>query len=97
MDEQPIERDALAALIGRMLQAEARTDAPPESERGNWLYGSVGPTEFTEPDEHGWMAIVPPTTRAWTPKALVYWHAMVWSGLSASPLLASHPAHSLAR
>lgn len=95
--EEPMEREALAALIERMLHAEARTDAPPENEHGDWLYGGVGPTEFTKPDAHGWMAIVQPTTRAWTPKALVFWHEVVRSGLSASPLLAPHPAHSLAR
>lgn len=92
-----MEREALAALIGRMLYAEARTDAPPESERGDWLYGGVGPAEFTDPDAHGWMAIVPPANRAWTPKALVFWHEIVKSGGRPSPTLAAHPVHSLAR
>jgi hypothetical protein len=97
MEDQPIKRDVLAALIGRMLHAEARTDAPPENERGDWLYGGIGPTEFTEPDAHGWMAIVPPTARAWMPRALVFWQEVVRAGFPVSPTLAAHPAHSLAR
>ena len=39
--EVPIERDALVALLDRMLRAEAREDAPPKAERSEWMYGSV--------------------------------------------------------
>lgn len=91
-----MKRDALLALIDRMIRAEARTEAPPESERGDWLYGGVGPIEFTEPDPNGWMAIVPPTTRAWTPKALVAWYEALRVGFSVSPAFATSPVLSLA-
>jgi hypothetical protein len=76
------EREALAALIDRTLAAEARTDAPPESERGDWLYGGVDPIAFTEPDAHDWMAIEPSTDRAWIPKALVYAARVVSCGVA---------------
>jgi hypothetical protein len=49
-DHLAADRDALVALLDRMIRAEARTEAPPESERGEWLYGGVGALEFTEPD-----------------------------------------------
>lgn len=96
-DHLAADRDALVALLDRMIRAEARTEAPPESERGEWLYGGVGPLEFTEPDAHGWMAIVPQTSRAWTPKALVAWHEVLRSGLPVSPTFAANPGVSLAR
>ena len=56
MEVPELDREALLALLDRMLRAEAVTDAPPAAERGGWLYGSAG---FTEPDEHGWMAPLP--------------------------------------
>lgn len=33
------ERDALLALLDRMLRAEAREQAPAQADRGDWLYG----------------------------------------------------------
>lgn len=98
MSEDPVlDRDALVTLIDRMIRAEARTEAPPENERGDWLYGGIGALEFTEPDANGWMAIVPPTTRAWTPKALVAWHGALRAFSAVSPALGASPALSLAR
>src|SRR3546814_5036308 len=42
------------------------------------MFGSVDPTEFTEPDEHGWMAIVPSSLpRIWIPRALCFWRMVV--------------------
>lgn len=92
-----LDRDALVTLIDRMIRAEARTEAPPESERGAWLYGGVGPTEYTRPDAHGWMAIIPPTTRVWTPKALVAWHEALRSDFPVDPELLINRSLSLAR
>lgn len=43
-------REALVALIGRMLDAKTRNRPPPTSEEEDWLYGSAG---FAEPHEHG--------------------------------------------
>ena len=60
MEVPELDRDALLALLDRMLRAEAVTDAPPATERGDWLYGSAG---FTEPDEHGWMTLIFPVWR----------------------------------
>lgn len=93
-----MDRNALAVLIDRTLRAEARTDAPPEAERGNWLYGGVEPLTFTEPDRYGWMAIEPSTSpKVWIPRALCFWREAVTTGAPVSPELAAHPAHSLAR
>src|SRR3546814_8947820 len=58
-DSTELDRNTLVALLDRMIRAEELGDAPPQAERGDRKFGSVDPTEFTEPDEHGWMAIVP--------------------------------------
>src|SRR3546814_15120987 len=73
MEPPELDRDALLALLDRMLRAEAVTDAPPAAERGDWLYGSAG---FTEPDEYGWMAPAPPAD-IWVPRALVLWRMAI--------------------
>src|SRR3546814_6074010 len=81
-----------------MIRAEALGDAPPQAERGDWMFGSVDPTEFTEPDEHGWMAIVPSSLpRIWIPRALCFWRMVVSIGGTISLEQLAHPAHSLAR
>lgn len=73
MEVPELDRDALLALLDRMLGAEAGTDAPLAAERGDWLYGSAG---FTEPDEYGWMAPLP-STEMWVPRALVFWRMAI--------------------
>src|SRR3546814_8060394 len=81
-----------------MIRAEALGDAPPQAERGDWMFGSVDPTEFTEPDEHGWMAIVPSSLpRIWIPRALCFWRMVVSIGGTISLEQLAPPAHSLAR
>jgi hypothetical protein len=87
-DTVKAEREALARLISRMIRAEARTDAPPEGERGDWLHGGADPAAFTKPDVNGWMAILPPVAPVWTPKALVFWHEVIRSGFPVSPTMA---------
>ena len=90
--EVPIERDALVALLDRMLRAEAREDAPPKAERSEWMYGSV---DSGEPDAHGRFAPIGP--KLWMPKALYFWHMIVRRGGTFSLDQMAHPAHSLAR
>lgn len=86
-------RDTLAALIGRILDAETRTTPPPSDEVGEWLYGSAG---FTEPDEHGWMAPLP-SARVWSPRALVFWQMAIRTDAQISAEQRRDPRHSLAR
>lgn len=93
MEAPELDRDALLALLDRMLRAEAVTDAPPADERGDWLYGSAG---FTEPDEHGWMAPLP-STDIWVPRALVFWRMAILSDAPVSDEQMHDPRHSLAR
>ncbi|QJU60961.1 hypothetical protein HL653_23920 (plasmid) [Sphingomonas sp. AP4-R1] len=88
---------AIVALLDQAIHAEARTDAPPEAEQRDWLYGGVDPTTYTEPDAHGWMGIVPPSTVGWVPRALVFWHTVLASGGSISREQMRQPAHSLSR
>ena len=88
-----LDRDALLALLDRMLRAEAVADAPPAAERGEWLYGSAG---FTEPDEHGWMAPLP-SPELWVPRALVFWRMAILSDAPVSDEQMRDPRHSLAR
>lgn len=53
------------------------SDAPPEVERGDWLY-SLEPQALTEPDRHGWMMVRPAAEPAvWIPRALVFWRMAV--------------------
>ena len=93
-----LDRDALLALIDRMMRAEACADAPPPAEKNEWLYGSVDPTAFTEPDEHGWMAIRPSTQpKAWIPRALCFWRTVVAMEGTVSLEQMANPAQSLAR
>ena len=86
-------RDTLEALINRMLDAETRTTPPPANEKQDWLYGSAG---FTEPDEYGRMAPLPPA-HVWTPRALVFWRMAVRTGGLVSEEQKHDPRHSLAR
>lgn len=97
-DDAGMTREALVALIDRTLRAEARTDAPPVAERGDWLHGSLEPLAFTDPDPHGWMAIRPAAEPpVWMPRALVMWQMAMTAYSPVVPGLAVHPAHSLAR
>jgi hypothetical protein len=93
-----LDRTTLLALIDRMVRAEAREDAPPQAERGEWMYGSVEPLAFTEPDAHGWMAIAPSASpKRWIPRALCFWREVVSMGAAVSLEQMTHPAHALAR
>ena len=93
MEAPELDRDALLALLDRMLCAEAVADTPPAAERGDWLYGSAG---FTEPDEHGWMAPASPAD-VWVPRALVFWRMAILSDASVSDEQMRDPRHSLTR
>ena len=97
-DSAELDRNALVALIDRMLRAEAQEDAPPQAERGDWMYGSVEPLAFTAPDAHGWMAIASSAQpKCWIPRALCFWREVVSSGATVRLEQMAHPAHSLAR
>jgi len=93
MEAPELDRDALLALLDRMLRAEVVTDAPSAAERADWLYGSAG---FTEPDEHGWMAPAPPAD-VWVPRALVFWRMAILSDAPVSDEQMRDSRHSLAR
>lgn len=93
-----LDRKTLVALLDRMVRAEAREDAPPRAEHGNWMYGSVEPLTFTEPDAHGWMAIAPsPSPKVWIPRALCFWREAVSIGATIGLHQMTRSAHSLAR
>lgn len=85
--------EMLEALIERMLDTKTRETPPPADEAGDWLYGSAG---FTEPDEHGWMARVPPAA-LWVPRALVFWHMAMRTRMPVSEEQRCDARHSLAR
>ena len=93
MEAPELDRDALLALLDRMLRAEAVADAPPAAERGDWLYGSAG---FTEPDKHGWMAPLS-STDEWVPRALVFWRMAILSDAPVNDEQMGDPRHSLVR
>src|SRR3546814_2756402 len=38
-----LDRNTLVALLDRMIRAEALGDAPPQAERGGWMFGSGDP------------------------------------------------------
>src|SRR3546814_4020536 len=40
-----LDRNTLVALLDRMIRAEALGDAPPQAERGDWMFGSVDRSE----------------------------------------------------
>lgn len=82
-------------MLDQAIRAEARADAPPEQR--DWLYGSIDPIAFTEPDAHGWMAIIPSPAKGWMPRALCFWLMIVRTGGTYSLDQMAHPAHSLAR
>ena len=62
---------AILALLDQALRDEERTTPPPSAEQENWLHGSAG---FTDPDEHGWIAPVPPAD-VWVPRP---WCSGAW-------------------
>src|SRR3546814_16447544 len=87
-----LDRNTLVALLDRMIRAEALGDAPPQAERGDWMFGRVDPNEFTEPDEHGWMAIVHSSLpRIWIQTRPCFWRMGVSIGgqISLDPLATS--------
>lgn len=86
------DRKALVALLDEALRAASRSEAPPNPERHDWVYGSIG---FTEPDQHGWFSWILP--KVWMPKALFFWQVAVWSGGTVTKEQARDPDHSLAR
>lgn len=91
------DRDAIVALLDQTIRAEARADTPTEADRRDWLHGSVDPVEFTEPDDHGWMGVVPAKTEGWIPRALVFWRTVLSSGGSVRRDWMREPVHSLGR
>ena len=53
------DREAILALLDQALRDAGRTEPPPEAEQGAWLKGDI---EWSVPDEHGWIAVVPVRT-----------------------------------
>ena len=64
------DRAEVLALIDQALRDDERTTPPPEAERIAWLKGEF---EWSEPDEHGWIAMVPGRPDVWVPRGLVTW------------------------
>ncbi len=62
------DRAAVLALVTEALRNAGRTAPPLETEQGDWLRGNA---KWSEPDEHGWVALVPVQFDVWMPKALV--------------------------
>lgn len=92
-----LDRKALVALIDRTVRDAAREEAPVQAERSDWMYGSVEPLAFTEPDEHGWMAIAPSTLpKRWIPRALCFWREVVSMGAAVRLEQMVHPSLALA-
>lgn len=88
------DRDAVLALVTEALRDAGRTEPPPEAEQGDWLRGDA---EWSEPDEHGWVALVPVRLDVWVPKAMVAWQVMLQSGGTVWPEWMDDPRLSLAR
>ena len=88
------DRAEVLALIDQALRDEERTTPPAAAERQDWLKGEF---EWGDPDEHGWIAMVPGRPDIWVPKALVTWQITLQSGgtLGREPL--DDPRLSLAR
>ena len=87
------DRDAIVVMFDQALLAETRTEPPSQAERSDWLYGSAG---FTEPDEHGWIALLPQAD-VWVPRALMFWRMAVLTGTTVSDEQMCDRCHSLAR
>jgi hypothetical protein len=88
------DRAALLALVDEALRDEGRTEPPPEAERGAWLKDDI---EWSVPDEHGWIAMVPVRTGIWSPKVLVALQTPLRSGGTLGRELMDDPRLSLVR
>ena len=88
------DRAALLALVDEALRDAGRTEPPPEAELSAWLKGDI---EWSVPDEHGWIAMVPVRTDIWSPKALVALQTTLRSGGTLGRMSMDDPRLSLAR
>ena len=88
------DRDAVLALIIEAMRDAGQTVPPPETEQGDWLCGDA---EWSEPDEHGWVALVLIRLNVWEPKALVAWQGTLQSGGPLEPEWMDDPHLSPAR
>jgi len=88
------DRDVALALVIEALRAAERTAPPPETEQGDWLRGNV---KWSEPDEHGWVALIPVQFDVWVPKVLVAWQMALQSGDLLQPNWMNDPRFSLRR
>ena len=88
------DRAEVLALIDQALRADERTTPPPEAGRMDWLKGEF---EWSEPDEHGWIAMVPGRSDVWVPKVLVTWQITLRRGGTFGRELLDDPRVSLAR
>ena len=80
MDDMPEQdRAALVALLDQALRDETRTEPPPETEQGEWLYAD---TELSQPDANGWMTRVPIEPR-WS--CARWWPGRSWPGEAGCP------------
>lgn len=86
--------DAVLVLVTEALRDARRTAPPAEAEQGDWLRGNV---KWSEPDEHGWVALIPVQFDVWMPKALVAWQMALQSGDLLQPNWMNEPRYSLAR
>lgn len=59
------DRDAVLALVTEALRNAGRTVPPPETEKGDRLRGNA---KWSEPDEHGWVALIPVQFDVWMRK-----------------------------
>lgn len=95
MDEvSPQDRAEVLILIDQALRDGERTTPPPEAEREDWMKGEF---EWSEPDEHGWVGMVPGRPDVWVPTALVTWQITLQSGGTLGRELLDDPRLSLAR
>ena len=87
-------RANVLGLIDQALRDDERTTPPPEAERMDRLKGEF---EWSEPDEHGWIAMVLGRSDVWVPKALVTWQITLQRGGTFGRELLDDPRLSLAR
>lgn len=88
------DRDAVLALVTEALRDAGQTAPPPEAEQDDWLRGDA---DWSEPDEHGWVALAPIRFDVWVPKALVAWQVALQLGGLLQPEWMDDPRLSLAR
>ncbi|WP_010188491.1 hypothetical protein [Sphingomonas sp. PAMC 26605] len=88
------DRDAVLALVTEALRDAGQTAPPLEAEQGDWLRGDA---EWSGPDKHGWVALVPVGLDVWVPKALVAWQVALRSDGLLPPEWMDDPRLSLTR